>query len=80
MKLTLREGRELTSEPVFKPRGHFKRPAAAEEIWRKFEDCTAGMIDNAGARSLFDNLQRLERLSSVADLGLYSRFTHLELN
>jgi aconitate decarboxylase len=67
--VALRDGRELKSEAIAYPRGHFKRPVDAAVLWTKFADCTAGSMDAAQARRLFERLQALEQLSSVADLG-----------
>ena len=70
VRLTLREGREVTSEPVTRPRGHFTRPVNGERLWRKFADCAGDVLDPTEAQALFESLQSLPRLSSVADLGL----------
>ena len=70
VRLTLREGREVTSEPVTRPRGHFTRPVNGERLWRKFADCAGDVLEPTEAQALFDSLQSLPRLSSVADLGL----------
>jgi 2-methylcitrate dehydratase PrpD len=70
VRLTLREGREVTSEPVTRPRGHFTRPVNGERLWRKFADCAGEVLEPTEAQALFDSLQSLPRLASVADLGL----------
>jgi 2-methylcitrate dehydratase PrpD len=69
VRLILREGRELTSEPVAKPRGHFARGVTAEELWGKFADCTGEALGNGASRTLFDSLQRLPELPSLAGLN-----------
>ena len=67
VRVTLRDNRELKSPPVSHPRGHFKNPVDAEVLWSKFADCVNGApID---ARPLFDRLQRIDTLASVADIG-----------
>jgi 2-methylcitrate dehydratase PrpD len=68
VRFTLREGRELTSEPVFKPRGHFTRPVTTHQLWGKFADCTGDALDDAASRALFDTLQRLPELSTLAEI------------
>jgi 2-methylcitrate dehydratase PrpD len=70
VRFRLREGREIASEPVYRPRGHFTRPVNGERLWRKFSDCAGGVLGEAEAQTLFAALQRLPQASSVADLGL----------
>ena len=53
-----------------RPRGHFTRPVNDERLWRKFADCAGDVLDPTEAQALFDSLQSLPRLSSLADLGL----------
>jgi 2-methylcitrate dehydratase PrpD len=68
VRLTLADGRLLASQPVYEPRGHFKRGVERDVLWQKFTDCTSGVIDHARAIALFDALQNLPRLASVNDL------------
>ena len=56
--------------PVTRPRGHFTRPVNGDRLWRKFADCAGEVLEPTEAQALFDSLQSLPRLSSVADLGL----------
>ncbi|MPZ58172.1 MAG: MmgE/PrpD family protein [Rhizobiales bacterium] len=66
VRITLRDNRAVASEPVYYPRGHFKNPVDAEALWGKFADCIDGApID---ARRLFDVLQEVDHLASVADI------------
>jgi 2-methylcitrate dehydratase PrpD len=66
VRVTLRDNRELRSPPVSHPRGHFKNPIDAEALWGKFADCANGApID---ARPLFERLQRIDTLASIAEL------------
>ncbi len=62
------DGSQLVSAPVVHPRGHYRRPLQPEELWRKFEDCTAGRLHRAAAIRLFEGLARLERITSLGDL------------
>jgi 2-methylcitrate dehydratase PrpD len=67
VRVTLRDNRELASPPVIYPRGNFKNPAGAEVLWGKFAECVDGaQID---ARPLFERLQRIDTLASVAEIG-----------
>ena len=67
VRVTLRDNRQLASPPVSYPLGHFKNPIGTEALWGKFADCINGApID---ARPLFDRLQRIDTLASVAELG-----------
>jgi 2-methylcitrate dehydratase PrpD len=70
VRMRLRDGREVISEPVHKPRGHFKRPVDSERLWQKFSDCAADVFDASEARALFDTLQELPKLGSASELGL----------
>jgi aconitate decarboxylase len=66
VSITLRDNRELKSPPVSHPRGHFRNPADAEVLWEKFADCvTNASVD---ARPLFERLQRVDTLTSVAEI------------
>jgi 2-methylcitrate dehydratase PrpD len=70
VRLALRGGRTLESEPVYKPRGHFTRPVGRERLWQKFHDCVGDTFGAPDTQALFDILQNLPRLKSVSDLGL----------
>ena len=58
-------GGEVTSEPVFKPRGHFTRPVDGERLWQKFADCAGDVLGPSETQALFDSLQSLPRLASA---------------
>jgi 2-methylcitrate dehydratase PrpD len=67
VRVILRDNRELNSPPISCPRGHFRNPVDAEVLWGKFSECVNGApID---ARPLFERLQRIDTLSSVAEIG-----------
>jgi aconitate decarboxylase len=67
VRITLRDNRELASPWVSYPRGHFKNPADADVLWGKFADCVNGApID---ARPLFERLQHIDTLASIAEIG-----------
>jgi 2-methylcitrate dehydratase PrpD len=70
VEVMLRDGRKLRSEPIAYPRGHFKRPVDTDRLWSKFADCTAAGMGDSPARVLFDRLQSLEQLASVAELAV----------
>ena len=67
VRVTLRDNREIASPPVTHPLGHFKNPIGVETLWDKFSDCINGAPIEA--RPLFDRLQRIDALGSVAELG-----------
>jgi len=67
VRITLRDNRELASPPVRHPRGHFKNPADADVLWSKFADCVDGAPIEA--RPLFERLQRIDTLASIAEIG-----------
>ena len=66
VRVILRDNRAVQSEPVSFPRGHFKNPVDADALWSKFSDC----IDGAplDAKRLFDRLQNVDRLASIAGI------------
>lgn len=68
VRLTLVGGQKIASEPVYEPRGHFKRGVERDVLWRKFGQCADGVVDEARAGALFDALQNLPRLANIADL------------
>jgi 2-methylcitrate dehydratase PrpD len=70
VRMMLRDGREVISEPVYKARGHFKRPVDRQRLWQKFSDCAADVFEASEARTLFDTLQDLPRLRAASELGL----------
>lgn len=66
--LTLASGVTLSSEQVRRPRGHPANPLRPGELWNKFSDCVAagGGVKDAGR--LFEALQQVDRIKSVAEL------------
>jgi 2-methylcitrate dehydratase PrpD len=68
VRVVLDGGREHVSEPVYRPRGHFKRPAGADALRAKFRDCASGVLAPDVADRLFATLQDLPAVGSVADL------------
>jgi len=70
VRLALRDGPEIVSAPVYKPRGHFARPVGGDRLWKKFSDCAADGLGALEAKILFDALQHLPQLACVGDLEL----------
>ena len=66
--IRLQDGVQLQSRPVIYPRGHYRRPLQAEELWSKFERCTSRRLDRANALGLFEALSGLELMASIDDL------------
>ena len=67
VRITLRDNRELASPWISFPRGHFRNPASPDVLWNKFADCVNGTV--VEARPLFERLQRIDTLSSLAEIG-----------
>ncbi|WP_250454613.1 MmgE/PrpD family protein [Caballeronia sp. ATUFL_M2_KS44] len=67
----LRDGRELTADPVARPKGSWQRPLTRDELRAKFVDCARDVLGD-GAGSLFDQLSNLRALGSVRELDLFS--------
>lgn len=68
VKVHMADGRLFASEPVHRASGHATRPLSSDQLWAKFSDCLAHAGFAAGARALFDRLQRVETLQSAAEL------------
>ncbi len=66
--MTLRSGEVLESGPITSVPGHASDPLTTEQLWGKFRECTVETHDETGARELFDALQKIDSLSSVAEL------------
>ena len=71
MTLHVRGGEKLTTEAVKRPRGHFQRGVETEAMWTKFEDCVKPTLGESGARTLFDAIQGLDRMSSTDGFGVF---------
>ena len=67
----LKDGRRLEQRFTF-PLGHARRPAPPEAFWTKFADCVEGAFSPGLDRQLFDQLQSIEKLSSLNDLPVTS--------
>ena len=50
------------------PMGHADRPPSTEALWMKFADCVEGALPAGEARAMFDKLQTLPHLATLADL------------
>lgn len=68
VRVQLKDGRELHSDNVVYPRGHFKRGVERDVLWQKFSDCAAAVVDRGRALQLFDALQQLPRVTNLAEL------------
>jgi 2-methylcitrate dehydratase PrpD len=63
----LLDGTLLSSPQVYHARGSVQEPVAREELWEKFRDCAEVRLSESESRRLFERLQGLEQLESVAD-------------
>jgi 2-methylcitrate dehydratase PrpD len=66
--ITLRNGEVLESGPITSIPGHASEPLTTEQLWGKFRECTTATHDEAGARELFDVLQKIDSVASVAEV------------
>jgi 2-methylcitrate dehydratase PrpD len=66
--VTLNDGQKLERR-FQQPLGHPTRPVSAEVLWLKFLDCTRGALSEIAARRLFDQLQNLAQIASVAEFA-----------
>lgn len=70
VRVVLRDGRELASEPIERPKGSWQRRMTAAELQEKFMDCASIGLDRPSAQRLFEQLTALGELASVRDLAL----------
>ena len=68
--VSLADGTELASKPVYRYRGHGQNPLSLDELRAKFMDCATltGAVTEELAAGLFERLSQLEQLSRAADL------------
>ena len=64
----LTDGTILESQRVFQARGSAQIPLTREELWEKFWECTRARLNETEAQDLFERVQDLERLESVAEV------------
>jgi 2-methylcitrate dehydratase PrpD len=64
----LADGTTIASPEVYRARGSAGAPLTREELWDKFRDCAGARLAEAEARRLFDRLQDLARIGSVAEV------------
>jgi len=67
LSVRLKNGTQLDRK-LDHPRGHPSRPITPAELWGKFSDCVQDALSPDAARRMFDSLQSLEKLVSVAAL------------
>ncbi len=68
VRVQLKDGATLTSEPVYRALGDAQRPLAAADLRAKFFDCFAAGKSGADAGAVLQQLQRLETLASCRNL------------
>lgn len=68
VRVTLRDGRVVESQPVRRPRGHHEKFPSPEELWEKFRGCAASVREEPSARALFDALFALEEMPSISEV------------
>jgi len=67
LKIRLTDGRELTAR-ADGARGYPDRPASAEELARKFEDCAGRALDALAVERALDALRKIESLGDIREL------------
>lgn len=66
--ILMRDGREVTSQPVVLARGAWGVPLSEAEIWTKFEGCLIAGKYIGDVHQLFNRLRHLEALKRVREL------------
>ena len=69
VKVKTVDGRLLETPHRAFNRGHWTDRVTTEEFWRKFDGCTSRFMTPSASRRLFDKLQNLEQVKSVAELN-----------
>lgn len=73
LTITLGSGEVYDSGEIRYARGHANLPLKPEDMWIKFADCVGGAASAETTRQLFDRLQAIDELGSVADLPTLGR-------
>ena len=68
VQITLNDGKVLKSENVKYAMGDPHAPLTAQHLWVKFEDCVGWSQLKIDAKTLFAQLQALEKLESANEL------------
>lgn len=68
VKVSLNDGRTLSSGPIKDVRGGPELPLTREELWAKFEACAEVGKAQVPVRPLFDALMALDKVKSVHDI------------
>ena len=68
VRITLKSGKILDSGPISSVKGHANDPLSTQDLWRKFEECTARTHDTAAREALFDALMQIDRLPGTRAL------------
>ncbi len=77
VSLALADGREITSEPVYRYRGHGANPLDREELRAKFMDCVAS-VGRDTSRDSEGGTSSLRGLPAELARELFERLEHLE--
>jgi 2-methylcitrate dehydratase PrpD len=68
MTVTTTNGRQFSDRIVHQLARGPEHPVTDEELWTKFQDCTATVLSQGRTEALFAALGRLEGLESIADV------------
>lgn len=74
VRVALKDGRVLESEPVARPLGHAQRPMSEAELFDKFSDCAAAAMAASDAQALLDRLRQLDQIRA-RELSLVNAFS-----
>ncbi len=66
--IMMRDGSKLDTGAITTVRGHAFDPLSTEELWEKFQECTAKTHTPEAARALFDASQKLPDIASTSEL------------
>lgn len=72
VSVVLASGDVLEHTPVVHAKGSWQKPLTREELQDKFLDCATRVFDMAQSERLFDQLWRLDELTSLRELELVS--------
>ena len=80
VQIFLRDGRVLDSGPIATVKGHANDPLSRDDLWDKFEECTAATHDPAEREALFDVLMRIDDLPGTDALPTWRHRGHIALD
>lgn len=74
----LKSGKILDSGPISSIKGHAEDPLTRDELWAKFQECTADVHIAAGPEPVFDQLMEIDTLPRLRALPTFTAPTYMK--